>query len=217
MNHTKTIFFKLISVAFILVAPILFTSCIDYVQTISYKDDMYSLYYKVTLSKELFALDNKDPEDIFGDLNNDVFSDLPDNVETRSVNTDLEIGTEVSLNVNPRTASEAEKSFLPTVAGNKCYFPFLLGSETSNFSDSMKSSSEYESLVTAILASAKCRVMISKSVIAKVEAAYFDGKGRQNYPVAVFDYGESWCMEIPFIALFDDSKYRFDRLVVIKG
>lgn len=46
--------------------------------------------------------------------------------------------------------------------------------------------------------------------------AYFEGRGGQNYSVAVFDYGESFCMEIPFIVLFETGMYKFDRIVVIR-
>ena len=216
MNRTKPIPSRLISTVFVLLAPLIFTSCIDYVQTVSYKDGAYHLYCKVTLSKVLFALGDEDPESIFEGFNDDAFSELPDDVAARPVNTDLEVGAEFAFSVSPKTTDKTEKSFLPTVVGNKCYIPFLLGSETESFENSFKKDSEYESITEAILSSAKCRIMVSKSVIAKVVTAYFEGRGGQNYSVAVFDYGESWCMEIPFIALFDDSMYRFDRLVVIK-
>lgn len=216
MNRTKTIKLRLIFAVFVLLAPLVFTSCIDYVQTVSYKDGAYRLYYKITLSKLLFALGDEDPEDVLEGFDGEAFSELPNAVEARSVNTDLEVGAEFAFSVSPKTADKAEKSFLPTVAGNKCYIPFLLGSETKSFANLFETDSEYESIAEAVLSSAKCRVMVSKSVIARVATAYFEGRGGQNCPVAVFDYGESWCMEIPFIALFDDSMYRFDRLVVIK-
>ena len=59
--------------------------------------------------------------------------------------------------------------------------------------------------------------MVGKNIIPAIEAAYFEGTGGQNCPVPVFDYGETWCMEIPFIVLFEDSMYRLDRIVVIRG
>lgn len=220
MNCAKRITLKSSLACSVLVVSVLLTSCIDYVQTISYKDGMYRFYFKATLSKVLFAIANEDPEDIFDGLNKDAFSSLPENVEIRPVNTDLEVGAEFALRVSPRTADAAEKAFLPTVAGKKCFIPFLPGNKTDSFAGGMKSKSgggEDEAFTKAILSSAKCRVMVGKNIIPTIEAAYFEGTGGQNCPVPVFDYGETWCMEIPFIVLFEDGMYRLDRIVVIRG
>lgn len=220
MNFTKRIPIKPLTVCLALIVSILFTSCLDYVQTVSYKNDMYQVYYKVTLSKLLFALGDEDPEDIFDELNEDAFPTMPEHVEIRPVNTDLEVGAEFALHISPKTTDAKEKAFLPTVSGNKCYIPFLPGSETNNFASNMKSKSgsgDDEVFVKAILSSAKCRVMVDKNVIPTIETAYFAGIGGQNCPVPIFDYGEIWCMEIPFIVLFEDGMYRFDKIVVIRG
>lgn len=53
--------------------------------------------------------------------------------------------------------------------------------------------------------------MIYLKNIAKPLNAYFEGRSGQNYSVAVFDYGESFCMEIPFIVLFESRMYKFDN------
>ena len=47
---------KITKILALLLIALCFTSCIDYVQTISYKDGKYEMYYKVTLSKMLLAL-----------------------------------------------------------------------------------------------------------------------------------------------------------------
>ena len=114
---------RLLPLLFIL---FLFTSCIDYVQSITYKDGKYQMYYKVTLSKVLFALGDEDPEEIFESFDEETLEDLPENVDVKPVNTDLEVGAEFTLSIDPKTTDETEKSFLPTVAGNKCFIPFLL-------------------------------------------------------------------------------------------
>lgn len=195
----------------------LFMSCVDYVQTITYKNGKYQLYYKITLSKVLFELADSDPEEIFEDLDEDTFNDLPSNVYINRVNTDLEVGAEFSLNIDPKTTDETEKTFLPTLSGKKCFIPFLLGTEEASIVEELKSNdSEEEEITKAILSSAKCRIMIDKSVISEIETAYFEGIGGQNYSVAIFDYGNSYCIEIHFIVLFETGMYRFDRIVVIK-
>lgn len=199
-------------------AILLFTSCIDYVQSITYKDGKYQMYYKVTLSKVLFALGDEDPEEIFESFDEDTLEDLPENVDVKPVNTDLEVGAEFSLSIDPKTTDETEKSFLPTVAGNKCFIPFLLGDKDSSIADAMKSDdNEAQGIAEAIMSSAKCRVMISKKVIPSIEIAYFEGRGSQNYSIPVFDYGESYCLEIPFIVLFESGMYKFDKIVILKS
>ena len=179
---------KLLHLLPLLLIPLLFTSCIDYVQSITYKDGKYQMYYKVTLSKVLFALGDEDPEEIFESFDEDTLKDLPENVDVKPVNTDLEVGAEFSLSIDPKTTDEIEKSFLPTVAGNKCFIPFLLGDKDSSIADAMKSDdNEAQGIAEAIMSSAKCRVMISKKVIPSIEIAYFEGRGSQNYSIPLFD------------------------------
>lgn len=196
---------------------LLFTSCIDYVQSVAYKDGKYQIYYKITLSKVLFAMTEQNPEEIFEYFDEESLDDLPENVYAKPVNTDFEVGAEFSLSIDPKTTDETEKSFLPKVAGQKCYIPFLLGGKDFSFGDFMKSDdSESQAVSEAILSFAKCCVMVSKKIISSINNAYFEGRGGQNYSVAVFDYGESFCMEIPFIVLFETGMYKFDRIVVIR-
>ena len=194
-----------------------FASCVDYVQSVTYKNGSYQMYYKITLSKVLFAMTEENPEELFKDFDKETLEGLPENINVKPVNTELEVGAEIVLNINPKTNDETEKAFLPTIAGNKCFIPFLLG-QNDSISDSLNSDSdEYEKISQAILSSAKCRILISKNIIASVENAYFEGKGGQNYAIPVFDYGESFCLEIPFIVLFEKGMYRTDRIVVMKG
>ena len=75
---------KLLRLLPLLLIPLLFTSCIDYVQSITYKDGKYQMYYKVTLSKVLFALGDEDPEEIFESFDEDALEDLPENVPHRN-------------------------------------------------------------------------------------------------------------------------------------
>ncbi len=62
--------------------------------------------------------------------------------------------------IKERTADAAESPFLPTGTGNKCYLPCLPGSITSK-----PGGGEDEAFAKAILSSAKCRVMVGKSII----------------------------------------------------
>ena len=207
---------KLISFLSLILVSVLLTSCVDYVQAISYKNGTYQLYYKFTLSKVLFAMMDQDPEEIFGEINSDTEENLPNNARTRIINTDLEVGEEFYFEVNPKTTDETEKSFLPKVAGKKCYIPFLLGTNDSIKDEAETSDSESEAMAQAFLSSSKCRVMIGKNILKNIETAYFEGKGGQNYSIPVFDYGESYCLEIPFVILYGNNMLNLERIVIIQ-
>lgn len=204
---------KLVSV---LLICLFFTSCVDYVQSISYSNGKYKMYYKVTLSKVLFAMVDEDPEELFEDFDEEAHTELPENADVRPVNTDLEVGAEFTVLIDPHTNNDDEKLLLPKIAGNKCFIPFLLG-DNKSISDSVKSKdSEDEVFTEAFLSSSKCRVLISKNVLPSIETAYFEGKGSQNYSIPIFDYGDNYCLEIPFIILTQEGMYRTDRIVVLR-
>lgn len=201
----------------ILLLAFLLTSCVDYVQAISYKDGKYHLYYKVTLSKVLFELADSDPDDLFEEFNEEALESMPENLRYNQVDTDLEVGAEFWFDINPRTKNEEERDLLPKVSGDKCYIPFLLG-ETNSVSDSFSSGrSDGEAFTQAVLSSAKCRVLIGKNLIPSIKTAYFEGLRKINYTIPVYDYGESYCLEIPFIITMEDTRYKTDRIVIIKG
>ncbi|MGN0739802.1 MAG: hypothetical protein ACI4LX_06490 [Treponema sp.] len=198
----------------LILISLLCTSCIDCVQSVTYKDGKYQMYYKVTFSKLLFELAEEDPEEILELLDKD---DFPKNANVKPVNTDLEVGAEFSFSIDPKTTDETEKAFLPTVSGQKYFFTFLAGEENDLMTDSMKSDSEMQEITEAVLSSAKCRVIISKKIISSIDTAYFEGRAGQNYSIPVFDYGETYCLEIPFIVLFESSMYKLDKIVIVKN
>ena len=207
---------NIIRLVSILLICLFFTSCVDYVQSISYSNGKYKMYYKVTLSKVLFAMVDEDPEELFEDFDEEALTELPENVDVKPVNTDLEVGAEFTVLIDPHTTNNDEKLLLPKIAGNKCFIPFLLG-DNKSISDSVKSKDgEDEAFTEAFLSSSKCRVLISKNVLPSIETAYFEGKGSQNYSIPIFDYGDNYCLEIPFIILTQEGMYRTDRIVVLK-
>ena len=199
-----------------LLLAFMFTSCVDYVQSISYKEGKYHLYYKATFSKVLFAMMDRDPKSMFEGFDEETLEGMPENITVKPVNTELEVGAEFALDISPKTEDEKEKSLLPKIAGTKCFIPFLLGNNTSITDSTGSGGSEGEAIAQAMLSSAKCRILIGKNLLPSIEIAYFEGKGGKNYSIPVYDYGESYCFEIPFFVLMQDGMYRTDRIVVIK-
>ena len=180
------------------------------------------MYYKITFSKVLFALIDEDPDEYLGDFmqeqDEELNKTLPENFTSKKVNTTNEVGYEISFSISPSTTDENEKSFLPKASGTKCYIPFLFGNEEIDFASSLNDLDDEETdYAQAILSSAKCRLLVSKKIVPKVETAYFEGTGSQNASIPLFDYGESYCAEIPFNLLFEKDMYNFDRLVLIRG
>lgn len=115
--------------------------------------------------------------------------------------------------IDLHTTNDDEKLLLPKIAGNKCFIPFLLG-DNKSISDSVKSKDSEEEAF--FLSSSKCRVLISKNVLPSIETAYFEGKGSQNYSIPIFNYGDNYCLEIPFIILTQEGMYRTDRIVILR-
>lgn len=203
---------------FLLVAFI-FTSCLDYVQAISYRNGNYQIYYKFVMSRAFLELSGVDMSDVFGELDKETSDDFPPTAECKKIKTDNEIGYEFRLTIDPRTTDETEKSFLPKISGNKCYIPFIFDEEENSFADTdfQNMDNDEKQIYLVFLESAKCRVLVSKSIIPFVETAFFEGTGGQNYSIPVFDYGECYALEIPCDVLVEKENIRTDRIVIIKG
>ena len=93
----------------------------------------------------------------------------------------------------------------------------MLG-ENNTASDSFDSDDSMgEAISQAILSSAKCRIFIGKNLIPEIETAYIEGLGELNYIIPVYDYGDSFCLEIPFVVIMEDSFYKTDKIVIVKG
>ena len=101
---------NLIKVCGILLLGIMFTSCVDYVQSITYKDGKYHIYYKITLSKLIFAMADEDPEEIFDNYDVGTIDDMPEGTVVKPINTELEVGEEFYVDINPRTKDDEEKA-----------------------------------------------------------------------------------------------------------
>lgn len=207
-------FYTIFIVAFVF----LFTSCFDYVQSISYEDGEYRLYYKVAFSRVFLEMSEIDSSDLIEEFEPEDIVAMGPNFKINPVETDLESGIEFSVTVDSKTNDPEQKKLLPSTSGSKYYIPFAVGEETDSFSDEFNfSSSEEDMIALALLSSVKCRVLVSKKIVPQVEVAYFEGRGGQHYSIPVYDYGDNFCFEVPVLLFAEDDKYRFDRIVVLKG
>lgn len=185
-------------------------SCVDYVQSISIKNGVYNLYYKVTLSKMLDAMGEGSAESFFDD---DIDSfNMPRGAKANKIDTELESGIQFSIPVEKNTKDSDEKALLPVIKGNLICVPFPIGD--TDFTDSVDLESDTGAMTAAILSSAKCRIIICKDVARDVSNVYFSGAD-SNYPIPFYDYGEAWCAEIPFIIMFQDNFYDFSHVYFV--
>lgn len=207
---------KLFSVVLSIFCLVFLASCLDYVQSISYKDGEYHNYYKITVSKILMEMAEEDVDDYILELQNMADSSFPAFVSVKPVNTDLEVGVEIAFSINLRGATEEERVFLPAKTGNKYFIPFVLGNEFTDFDDFDSTDYESEAIAMAMLSTAKCRVMLGKNIVPSISIAYFAGTGGKNFSIPVFDYGTAYCLEIPFTILFENSMYDFEKIIVLK-
>lgn len=191
------------------------SSCVDYVQSLTLHNGIYDIYCKITVSKALVALAQEtgdDIDDLFGEINN---FDLPSYAKTKKIDTEFEAGEEILLSIKENTHQKEKKAFLPIITKNKITVPFLLG--TAPIDDTLDLTSEEGQVAAAILSSAKCRLLLDKGLAPKVETAYFAGKASKDYSLCLFDYGSCWCVEVPFIALYESEKYDFSSIIFIQG
>ena len=149
---------------FIIAIVLMLTSCIDYVQSITYSNGKYHLYHKVTLSKLLFEMADEDAEDFVDELLDYSSSEIPENVTMNGVDTETEAGFELIFDVDPKTATEGEKEFLPTKSGDKYFIPFYMKEMLSDIDDFDDVDLD-DSFTLAMFSTGKVRVMIAKNII----------------------------------------------------
>ncbi|MCR5613364.1 hypothetical protein [Treponema sp.] len=207
---------------FLLFIPFLFSSCIDYVQAIGYKDGEYHFYYKVAISKEMCELIGEDAEALFGSINFAVFDEEKKGMKGKKIDTEHESGIEFSFSYNPEALSdpftvEDLMMFLPIKKGNKTTIPFLLGASDDYSSVMDDKDADVQQAMETMFSSTKCRILISKNFLSNVTDAYFESKGRGSkiYSIDVYDYGESYCLEIPFSVLLKDNEYNIKQIIVL--
>lgn len=204
-----------IKISFCLLLTIFFSSCVDYVQSVSLKNGKYNLYYKMICSKELLNYVDEDVNEIIDYINSDeVLEEIPSYLSINPVDNDTEVGFELSALIDPKKYSSSDDIQIPKKDGNILYVPFLLGQ--SSISESLTFDTEEEEMAASYLFStAKCSVFISKNIAPTIRTAYFNGIHARNYIITCYDYGDMYCLEIPFKILYEVENYNIDQIVVV--
>ena len=214
-------FSNFVFTAGIFFVTMLFTSCFDYVQGISYKDGQYQVYHKITMSKVLSSMQSAYGYEDFSDDAVDQFEAykqyLPEGARINDVDTDLEEGFESRFFVSPDSTDAVGKGFLPTSKGRKIYVPLTIGKMIEPGSLEGEMDDDERAMANIFLSSAKCRVLISKKIVPSVGKVYFEGTDGNSCTLDFYDYGDSFCVEIPFALLVEETNLKFERIVIEKG
>lgn len=196
------------------------TSCLDSVQAISYNDGQYYWYMKLSLSKALLEMTGEDADAFWEEVDNADFGEFPDFVSVKPVETDMEVGVEVSAYLDPNSKDEDIQLILPRKIGNEYHVAFFVGFMDIFNSGDFSDSDEIE-MTQMMLASAKCRVMVGKNIIPHAEGAYIaawdDSWYGEDYKMPVYDYGDSYCVEIPWAILLESDQYDLSQVIFVKN
>lgn len=203
---------KKFRILLLLLIPFLFSSCVDCIQSISYKNGKYHFFYKVIFSKTLMEMSDIDSDEIMKGVKEEQLSSLPEGIEIKKIENESEIGFSMAMDIDPKTENEDEKMVLPKVSENKVYVPFLIGESSYN-----EDFSEDEDLEEAkeVLAYAKSRIVIGKSVVKTIKSAYFEGEV-DNYVLNVDDLGDAFSLDVPFSLIIENDNYNVRRIVIEK-
>lgn len=203
---------KLVKFLSLIMVSFFFSSCIDFVETIGVDDGNYQIYTKMTFSKTMFAYAGVDADILVKELSEEIIND---GISFIPVNATSEIGVQINASILPESEDKLDLALMPRISGNTYVIPFIMGDAAPAMQDKIKDEDENSvQMINMMLSTAKCRIFISKNVIPYAKAAYFDGT--EKVLIDLFDFGEQYCLEIPFSLLATPSDCDF-RLITVLG
>ena len=208
----KNIFLRTLLGGAVLVCALLFTSCIDVVQSVTLKNGAFHVSLQVTLSKDLLALVGEDGADFINEIDAD---DMPAQLSVKQINTDTEIGIFCSGIIDPLTQDTSLQEMIPLIEGTTVTLALPLGEGLSDgMSNASLSNEMAQSVANALFSSAKYRILVGKSLAPHITRAFLsDGTLRpQTVEVNFYDLSDMYCIELPLSVFLQDVPY--DRLVL---
>lgn len=205
MRNLKRNIKQFIFVGLLSFAAIMFTSCFDYVQSAYYDDDGGDVYCKFGVSKLLTEVLEVDPETLFSDV--EIPLDLPESFTISQFETDTEVGFEIKGHVDFNDPYFA--LWAPSLVNKSLAIPVFIGYVAEDIFSDMPEDDDSMALITMMLADAKCRVFIDKDIADDFDIGelHFKGLNGDDYYLPVYDYGQNYCVEIPFLLLSEYENY----------
>lgn len=207
---------KIIYLILILIIAVIFLSgCIDTLHYVGKDGKKVNVSFRVTLQKMIFELfgemsgeevDDDYFRENFGIEKDDFKSELPEGIDVKleEINTELDYGFEAKLTVTEDVIKKLLKEnidipFVPIRKGKglRILIPCP---------DYDSAEAEEDEAVAAFLASAKYRLVISKSFIPKIENIFIKSKNETLTPT-LMDFHEVYMVEFPMVLWFLSDDY----------
>lgn len=182
---------------FLVLAAMIFSSCVEVVQVITLEKNVYKIDYRVMLNKNVLALADTSADEVFDEMGLDT---LPDNMKVEKIDTELECGAVLSTEIDSSAKNEYA-DFLPTIKGGKVEIPlpFTDGFDDT-VSDMKKDDSNMQAVYDMFCSTAKWRIMVSKKIVPTARKVWLESKyGAKN--LEFFYAGEILCINIPMTYL----------------
>lgn len=204
-------FLKKIKILSILVLPFFFTSCIDYLESLSYEDGKYHVVVKLTTSKSILELAEYDGEDLFSKITENIAN--IDSANVTMIDADDDIGIMYVADVDSKNPGD-NKDIIPEISKNKIYIPFLLSDLNDTSLQNMQNDADEFSLMMTemFFSTSKVRILVDKNIVKNIKSVYFAGS--KNVPITFFDFGKQYYLEIPMTLLLSKEMPDFSRIVI---
>lgn len=203
---------------------IMFTSCLDVVQTVSKKDNSYNLSYRVSVSKSGLDMANLTTDSI-KEIFEGMISVLKESASEGNqfkydeFNTKSEYGFTTSFSVASDEQNKAFQAYLPVAKGSSITVPLnIIPLEyKSLFQQGINASNpdkETLNIINMMVSSYKYKLMLPKELTGEIKSAKLSGKGKavalNFYPVL-----DSYMIEIP-LDLYINPDANYNSVVITK-
>lgn len=185
----------------VFISAMLFTSCIDSMQSVSFKDGQYEVTARFTMSKDtlqslqsLAELSDEGYSNDWNEMFESVASDFPRDGRTMKIDTETDFGVQYTARAN-KTSYEF-REYIP-----KRYANAMTLELESNSSEEIGEWKEF-------LSGYKHRIYIAKNILKELKTVQITDEDFSGKNLAFYDIGEMWCIEVPWSVLAEKD-YRY--------
>lgn len=201
---------KLIKLSLLLTTIIMMTSCLDGLHHITKKKNGdVVVTFKMIASKALFDMannmgggDGSSLEEEFGSEiieEDDIHDMVPGlkSVRVEMINDEIDFGFVVTMTIDDLSKVPADTPFIPHIYNDRLeIFPYM--------SESGSTSEDESGMAMAFMASAKYKVIVSKTIYPAASKAYLASLD-QELEFTLVDLGDSYLIDVPFAVMMLDE------------
>jgi len=196
----------------------MFSSCLSLDRTISLDGSTYRFYGKMTFPRDFATLAGVSVDDLYDEFISS--QQFHSRAKVTQVKTSTDSGFEYLFNIDLNNLSEEDKLFIPRKEENKIVIPFIVNSEELDFDLDLIAElagldSESQQVFKLFMSTMKLKFYISKDILPVVNTMYIKGNGSPNYSISYYDFGDSYCLEIPIMHLLDGNLYDLSSIMIM--